>query len=229
MNSTITPMEPLLAVDWEKVSHVRVTLEKPTRSGGLRWRQGTSEAKKNLSYNAHDPDSGGPYWPGAPIMYPEDAPAIAGDPDRDSFIMPVEACFTAFGYFYAPKTVPRNGIVGFTQTEERNRVAAFWHWFKMPPGDGTMNPPMNRIAAPDVPHVAIRPLSKSMLPVKDEAGNEIVIRPFEFWKFDDAALYDALPAAKEHEVAQMLSGFTAEEIDAIRDLVRKGKPANGKA
>ena len=228
-------MQPIVAVDWEKVDFFKVTLERPFgKSGGLRWRQGTTTAKKNFSFNAHDPNAGPPFWPGAPIMWPEEGPAIAGDPDKDSFIMPAEAAFTAFGHFFAPLEVPRNGIVGFTQSDERSRVAAFWNWYKMPPGDGTMNPPMNRIGPPQIPHVALRPLSKNMLPIKDEGGNEVVIRPFEFWKFDDQALYDMniaisadVSGRDRDEVASLLSGFTSEEVDVLRELVKQ-KVANGK-
>ena len=41
----------------------------------------------------------------------------------------------------APLTEPRRGLPGFTQSQQRQNVAAFWHWYKMPPGDGTMMPP----------------------------------------------------------------------------------------
>ena len=224
---TIEPMKPLVAVDWEKVEMVRVTLEKPYgRAGGLRWRQGTTSAKKNLSYNAHDPESGGPHHPGVPIMWPEDAPAIANT-ETDSFLMPLQAAMTAFGHFYAPVTEPKNGVTGFTQGAERTRVAAMWAWYKMPPGDGTMNPPMHRIAAPAVPHVAIRPLNRNMIPMKDTDGAEIVIRPFEFWRFDDPTLYDVLPETEARMQQKDENAELRAEIAQLRKLVEakvNGKP-----
>ncbi len=245
MSLVITPMAPLIAVDWDKVGHIKVTLEQPFKGSGLRWRQGTTAAQRNLSFDSHKPVSAkNPvYWPGAPIMYPENEPAVAGDTERDSFIMSadmsaqmmarreegrmgpapnptMQAAFIAFGYFMAPLT-DEEGIVGFTQSTERTRVAMFWNWYKMPPGDGTMNPPMNRIAAPDIPRVALRPLTKNLQPYKIK-GEEVVIRPFEFWGFDDKAQYEPLPGqtAPVSDVAQMLSGFTAEEIEGLRALVK---------
>lgn len=248
MSVVIEPMEPLTKIDWDKVGHIKVTLEKPFKNGGLRWRQGTTSPQRNLNFNANDKKSGPVYWPGVPIMYPEAAPAVAGDPERDSFIMSadmsaqmmarreegrmgpapnptMQAAFIAFGYFMAPLT-DEDGIVGFTQSSERTRVAAFWNWFKMPPGDGTMNPPMNRIAAPDIPQVALRPLNKNLQPLKIK-GEEVVIRPFQFWKFDDATMYDAVSGQVPADVSSMLSGFTLEEIEGLRELV-KAKRANGK-
>lgn len=237
---TISPMEPLVGVDWSKVGHVKVTLEKPFKGSGLRWRQGTTSPQRNLNFNAMDKKSGPVYWPGVPIMYPEAAPAIAGDAERDSFIMSadisaqmmarreegrmgtapnpmLQAAFIAFGYFMAPLS-DEDGIVGFTQSTERSRVAAFWYWYKMPKGDGTMTPPMNRIGSPDIPQVALRPLNKNLQPVKVK-GEEVVIRPHQFWRFDDPSMYDEDPS-KTADVASMLSGFTAEEIEGLRALVK---------
>lgn len=225
--------KPILipGLDWSKVSHISVTLEQPYMGGGLRWRQGTTDAKKNLSYNAHDDTSGPPFWPGSPIMYPEDEPAVAGDPDRDSFIMPAEACFIAFGFPFAPQEVPRKGLIGFTVSIERERVALMWKYYKMPPGDGTMHPPMNRLGPPQVPHVALRPLDKRMKPIVVD-GEEVVWRPREFYDFDNMQNYDVAGAGHDfeddknrHEVAAMLQGFTQEEIEGLRELLkaRRGK------
>lgn len=225
----ITPMQPVHIIDWEKVDFVKITLEKPYKNGGLRWRSGTSNPKRNLGFNASDPTTGKPYHPGVPIMYPEDAPAIAGDAERESFLMPIQAANDNFGHFHAPLETAGNGIIGFTITEERTRVAARWHWFKMPPGDGTMHPPMNRIAAPDVPQVAIRPLTKTMQPMKIN-GEEVVIRPREFFDFDAPNQYeqwDGKAAGANADVAMALQGFTQDEIDVIRDIV-KARVANGK-
>ena len=228
----ITWQSPTTSVDWENVEFVRVTLETAHKDGGLRWRQGTSNAKRNTNYNAHDPSSGPPYWPGTPTMYPEDAPAIAGDPLRNSFIMPAQAAYTAFGYFYAPREVPRGGIDGFTIGAERTRVASFWSWYKMPSGDGTMHPPMNRIGPPDVPDVSITPLSKNMTPLKDEQGDPVSLRVREFWQLDEMSQYDvpnqaASPAATAG-LAKMLEGFTQDEVEGLRDLLR-AKAKNGQA
>lgn len=223
-------MQPLLGIDWDKVGFMKVTLEKPYKNGGLRWRCGTTDAKRNINYNANDQTSGLPYHPGVPIMYPDDAPAIAGDLTRDSFVMPLLAALDCFGYFYAPLEVPRGGLAGFTITEERSRVAARWHWFKMPPGDGTMMPPMNRLASPDIPAVALRPLTKTMQPLLVD-GAEVVIRPREFFDFDDPRQYeqwDGKAAGTNADVAQMLQGFTQDEIDALREIV-KARVASAKA
>lgn len=218
--------KPLLAVDWSKVSHVRVTLEAKYNNGGLRWRQGTTDAKKNLSYNAHDDSAGPPYWPGAPIMYPDEGPAVVGT-ESASFVMPASAAFTAFGHWFAPLEVPRAGLLGFTLRAERERVALFWGWYKMPKGDGTMHPPMNRIGAPNIPRVAITPLDRNFKPLALD-GEEVVIRPWEFFEFDNPQMYDEDPNAKaggNADVAAILSGFTGDEIDGLRELlkVKSGK------
>lgn len=223
---TIAPMTPLLAVDWEKVDMVRVTLEKPFgRAGGLRWRQGTTPSKKNLTYNAHSPEAGPPDWPGVPIMWPEDAPAIANT-EADSFLMPLQAAMTAFGHFYAPMTEPKNGITGFTQGNERTRIAAFWGWYKMPPGDGTMMPPMNRIAAPSMPEVAIRPLNRNLAPLKID-GEDVVIRPFQFWKFDDETLYDSAFGSEERQQSKDENAVLRAEVAELRALIQ-AKVTHGK-
>jgi hypothetical protein len=251
----ITPMQPLVAVDWEKVDVVRVTLEAPYKGGGLRFRLGTGAAKKNATFNAQDPTSGPPYWPGSPLMYPEDAPAIAGDPERDSFTMTASlsammqtrnaesigdptrtAAFIAFGFFMAPLEVAKNGLIGFTQTTERIRIAAFWNWFKMPPDSKERLPSLQasnpaKIGPPAIPRVAIRPLTKNFMPLLVD-GCEVVIRPFEFWKFDDPTMYhdwkpDELIAANA-DVNKMLEGFTSDEVEVLRGLV-KAKVQSGKA
>ena len=222
----IPQMQPVTCVDWESVTHVRVTLEKPYKGGGFRRRHGTAPSKRNLSFNAHDPDSGPPHWPGAPIMYPADAPAVAGDKARDSWVMPKQDAFTMFGHFYAPLEVKKNGLIGLTLSAERERVAMYWGWYKMPPGDGTMHPPMNRLGPPALPDVAIRPLDGSMLPISVD-GEEVVIRPRDFFDFDNPNNYDIMPA-KAGEVSG-LEGLTREELEGLRELVKakRGKPATG--
>ncbi len=212
--------KPFLAVDWSKVSYVRVTLES---GSNLRFRYGTTEAKKNMTYNAHDTSSGPPVWPGQPIMYPEDGPASKGD----SFTMPLEAAGQVFGHWWAPLEVPKGGLEGFTLQGERERIAMFWGWYKLPKGDGTMHPPMNRLGPPNIPHVAITPLDRNFKPIKLE-GEEVVIRPREFFDLDNPQMYDEDPNAnKNSDVAAMLQGFTADEIDGLRELlkVKSGKKA----
>jgi len=241
----IAPMEPLTLVDWDRVTHVKVTLEAPWRGGGLRWRQGTTEPRRNLSFNPHDPDDEGPWFPGVPIMYPDDAPAIFGDPERDSFFMPANinahlqgkkskeilpdvrqhAAFIAFGYFMAPRVEPKNGIVGWTQANERPRLAQFWHGYDLP---NVAADPRNtsRIGPPQMPKVALRPLNQAMMPIKYE-GEEIVIRPYSFWQFDDSQLYDPIPeghrvrgAAKDPGVPAFLNGLTQDEMEALREMLK---------
>jgi hypothetical protein len=246
----IKPMEPVLIVDWDKVTHVRVTLEEPWLGGGLRWRQGTTEPRQNASFNAHDPDNEGPWYPGVPIMYPEDAPAIAGDPERDSFIMPgninarvqsrkgeiipdvrQHAAFIAFGYFMAPLTEGKRGVIGFTQSNERPRLAQFWHGFELPNVRDDSRA-TNRIGPPHIPKVALRPLTQAMMPLKYE-GQEIVIRPYSFWKFDDPMLYDPIPeghmvrGVKKADAAEYISGLTQDEMEALREML-KAKVAGAK-
>lgn len=242
---TITSMEPVTVVDWDKVTHVKVTLEEPWRGGGLRWRQGTTEPRRNLSFNPHDPDDEGPWFPGVPIMYPDESPAIAGDPERDSFFMPANinahvqgkkskeilpdvrqhAAFIAFGYFMAPKSEPKNGVVGFTQGNERPRLAQFWHGYELP---NIATDPRNtsRIGPPAMPRVAIRPLTQAMLPMKYE-GEEIVIRPYSFWQFDDPLMYDPIPDGhkargfvKVPEATGFLAGLTQDEMEALREMLK---------
>src|SRR5271156_322409 len=203
---TIAPMQPLVAVDWDRVAFMRVTLEEPWKGGGLRWRQGTTEPRQNLSFDASSRGKSGPrFWPGAPIMYPEDAPAIAGDPERASFIMPANmnarvtsrrgemvpdvrqhSAFIAFGYFMAPLT-DDDGIVGWTQSNERPRVAAFWHGYEFPVTPDPTHYSLLRVGPPEMPKVSLRPLTTSMVPLKDAEGKEIVIYPHSFWNFDDPA------------------------------------------
>jgi hypothetical protein len=246
---TIEAMQPLVAVDWERVTHMRVTLEKPWKGGGLRWRQGTTEPRQNLSFDAHSRGKSGPrFWPGAPIMYPDDAPAIAGDPARDSFIMPANisarvtsrrgemvpdvrqhAAFIAFGYFMAPLT-DDDGIVGFTQSNERPRVASFWHGYEFPVMPDPTKYSLLRIGPPEMPHVALRPLTSSMLPIKVD-GEEVVIRPHMFWQFDDPTMFDPLPpeamrvadARAKAKAPAALEGLTADELEEIRAFVKARK------
>jgi hypothetical protein len=236
---------PVATVDWDEVDFIRCTLESPYGKGGLRFRLGTKDAKRNLSWEAGREEVTGPqYHPGAPIMFPEDKPAVPGD----SWLMAASisamtqgrngqpipdgarhAGFVAFGFFMAPLlATPR--IVGFTQSTERERIAAFWHQFKYPSNRATANEKkilMARIASPDVPDVSVRPLDRQMQPVKDAAGNEVVIRVREFWNFNDPSQYevleDAPPAlAPQSEIAKALEGLSVEDIRALVAIARKG-------
>jgi hypothetical protein len=247
---SFAPMQPIVAVDWEKIDHVRITLEKPFgKNGGLRWRQGTTDARKNLNYNAQDKKSGPPYWPGNPVMFPEDGPAIVGT-ESESFLMPASlstmlstrngetapdprahSAFVAFGFFMAPLT-DEDGLVGFTQTTERTRLAAFWNGYKRPPDSKERLPSlqaadMRMVGPPPIPHVALRPLTKNFTPLQID-GEEVVIRPFEFWRFDDASLYhgfDELPEIEE--TTRMIEGLTTDELDALRGLLKTRMKKNG--
>lgn len=183
-------------------------------------------------------------------MYPESAPAVAGDKARNTWLMPASISamttgrggqpipdgarhsgFSAFGFFMAPLEEDP-AIVGFTQSTERQRIAAFWHQFKFPSdksNKGRAQAQMNRIAAPDVPDVTIRPLSKNMTPIVVD-GVEVAIRVRDYWNFNDPSQYDieelpTLPASDE--VAQLLQGMTDKERSFLLDMVRKGA-AGGK-
>ncbi len=234
---------PIVSVNWEEVDFLHCTLDSPYKGGGLRFRLGTKDAKLNLDHDPKNHKTGPKHFPGAPIMYPDDAPAVAGDKARASWIMPasvssmvigrsgqpvpnaaVHSGFVAFGYFMAP-LVEEAGIVGFTMGTERQRLAAFWGQFKFPEGDGKRIY-MNRVAAPDVPDVTIRPLSKQMQPLKNPDGSEITIRVRDFWNFNDPTQYatdvtlPSLPASDE--VAELLKGMTDKEREFLLNMVRKG-------
>jgi hypothetical protein len=208
-------MEPM-SCDWELVGSVRVKVER----GSLRFRFGTTDARKNLNFNAHDKKSGPPWWPGKPIFWPADYTAQAGDPERETFIMPLQIAFDCFGWWNAP--LEEDGLTGFTLTQERARVAAFWGGYRMPKGDGTMHPPMNRLGPPiHMPHVAITLLDRQMRPLKDENGQEYVIRPREFYDFDNMSQYDEDPNATPAAQASLIEGLTSDELGFLRDLVKE--------
>lgn len=237
----IEKMQPLTAVDWEKVEFFQCTLEKPYQGGPLRFRLGTADPKENLNHDPRNKRSGPKFFPGKPLMWPEDEPAVAGDPARDNWIMPASITATirtrgaevvgdpvrqvgyqAFGYFMAPLT-DEDGLSGFTQSAERVRVASFWNWFKMPPGDGTLRPPMNRVGPPAVPAVAIKLMDRNMKPIKVE-GSEVIIRPREFYNFDDMSQYDThLDTSPKDDLVTALRGFSTEEIEGLRALLKGGK------
>ena len=215
-------MQPL-NVDWERVGSVRVKIEK----GSLRFRFGTTEAKKNLNFVAGDKRTGPPYIPGKPIFWPADYAAQAGDPEKETFIMPLERAMDCFGFWHAP--LEEEELVGFTLSRERARIAQFWGGFKMPKGDGTMNPPMNLIGPPvHMPHVAITLLDRQMRPLKDEDGNEIVIRPREFFEFDNMAQYDAEPETSHSAAAAFVAGLSQDELDELRDMLKARRTRNVK-
>jgi hypothetical protein len=247
--STLYTLGPVASVDWDEVDFVHCTLEAPWLGGGLRFRLGTKDAKRNLDYNPNDRKNRNPYFPGTPIMYPEAAPAVAGTPSA-SWIMPASRSsmtvgrngqpipngaahsgFVAFGYFMAP-VEEEDGLVGFTLGHERTRVAQFWAGYKFPSdkeNKGRTGAQMNRIAAPDVPDVTVRPLSKQMQPITVD-GVEVAIRVREFWNFNDPAQYDTpelpqLPAS--NGVADLLQGLTAEELKHLVAIARRGA-ASGK-
>lgn len=235
---------PIAGIDWEDVDFIHCTLESPYKGGGLRFRLGTKDAKRNLDFDPNNRKSGPPYWPGAPIMYPENEPAVAGK--MATWLMPasisamsvgrngapvpngaLHAGFSAFGFFMAPLN-EEDGLVGFTQSAERSRVAAFWAGFKFPSdreNKGRPQPQMSRIAAPDVPDVTVRPLSKSMTPLTDPSGREITIRIRDYWDFNRPDQYDAaeLPQLPEpDEVTNLLQGMTEKEREYLLAMVRKG-------
>lgn len=238
--STITKIPPLTPIDldWGKVRMFRVKLEEPfgaSKDGSLRFRLGTTEAKQNLSYNAQDKKTGSPFIPGRPMFYPDENPCKVGE----SFLMPADmsamsmyrrlegriqpgpdsrahAGFTAFGFFFAPLEED-NDTPGFTIGSERSRVCAFWNYYRMVKGDGTLHPPMTRIGPPNMPKVSITLLDRNMSEIEG-----IVIRPFEFWAFDDTAQYDDDPHGKD-DVATILAGLTKDELDTLRELARTAK------
>ncbi len=242
---------PIATVTWEDVDFVHCTLESPFLGGGLRFRLGTKDAKRNLDYNPNDRKNRNPYYPGTPIMYPEAAPAIAGT-ESASWIMPASMSamtvgrggqpipngaqhsgFVAFGYFMAP-TEEEDGLAGFTLSTERARVAAFWSGFKFPSdreNKGRNGAQMNRIGAPDVPDVSIRPLNKSMQPVKVN-GEEVVIRVREYWNFNDPSQYDVpeqLPSLpSQNGMADLLQGLTPDELKHLVAIARRGAASGQK-
>ena len=129
------------------------------------------------------------------------------------------AAFQAFGFFMAPLE-ETDGLVGYTFSKERERIALFWGWYKMPPGDGTQHPPMNRLGPPEVPHVALRPLNANGNPLKID-GEEVVIRPRDFYDFDNMNNYDTgytvpTPVATG-------DNRVAEAIELLTKLVASGK------
>jgi hypothetical protein len=214
-------LEPLV-LDWERVGSVRVKVEK----GTLRFRFGTTAAKKNLNFVAGDKRSGPPWFPGKPEFWPADYTAQAGDPDKESFIMPLERAMDCFGFWYAP--LEEEDLVGFSLSKERTRIAQFWGGYKMPKGDGTMHPPMNLIGPPrHMPYVAITLLDRQMRPLKDEEGREIVIRPREFFNFDDMSQYEEDPAAVASQVS-FLEGLSRDELEALRELVKERQSRRAK-
>lgn len=212
-------------MDRSEVTTVKVVLEKPwvygRPKGTLRIRLGTTAATKNLNYDARKPSLGPPYWPGKPILFPGDEPAVAGDAQRDSFVMPIEDAKQAFGDWDAPIDEAPDGIPGHTRNAERERVAAFWYGYKICDGDGTMHPPMWRIGAPAVPHVAIYLLDSRNRTMKED-GKEIVIRPWDLFNFD--AFLDTLPASEE-QINTVLGELDADELADLKELLkeRRGK------
>lgn len=232
-------------IDWEAVDFIHCTLESPYKGGGLRFRLGSKDARKNMDFVAGQRKTGDPYIPGTPVMYPEAVPAIAGDPQRNTWIMPASvtamamtrkgetvpdgsrhAGFVAFGFFYAP-LVEDPSIVGFTQNTERGRVATFWNGFKFASdrsNKGKSHPEMSHIGPPDVPDVTVRPLSRTMQPLLYPDGSEIAIRVREYWNFNDPSQYATeelpqLPA--QDDVAKLLRGLTEKEQEVLIQLVRR--------
>lgn len=200
---------------------VKVVLEKPwiygkKPQGSLQIRFGTSNATKNLNYDARVPSKGPVYWPGKPIMYPEDGPAVAGDPERNSFIMPLLAAKQVFGDWDAPEEDTPQGIPGHTRSVERERVAQVWFGYKIKDGDGTMHPPIVRIGLPAVPFVAIYPLDSRNRTMKVD-GKEVVIRPWDV--FDFGAALDALPAETE-TINSAVGELNGEEVLLLKAILK---------
>ncbi len=240
MHTAIIPKTPINFVDWEKVEHFEVTLNKPwprSKDGALQFRLGTTDARRNLNFNAHDRRSGPVYYPGKPVFWPDDAPCKVGE----SFTMPAsstatillrsgvaapdpvrQAGFMAFGFFNAPVT-DDDGVTGYTIGSERTRIASFWGWFKMPTkGDGTLNPPMVMKGPPEVPHVTIKLLDRNLRPVLvDGAPVEIDVR--DFWDFDNPGYYDLDPVTESDQATAFVQGLTHDEIEKLRVFL-KAKP-----
>lgn len=200
---------------------VKVVLEKAwvygKPKGTLQIRYGTSPATKNLNYDARVPSKGPVYWPGKPIYYPADEPAVAGDPERNSFIMPLLAAKQVFGDWDAPEEDDPLGIPGHTRAAERERVAQVWFGYKICDGDGTMHPPVIRIGLPAVPFVAIYPLDSRNRPVKGDDGKQVVIRPWDLYDF--GASLDALPAEPE-TINSAVGELNAEEIVLLKAILK---------
>lgn len=232
------PLKPITNVDWMRVEYVRVKLLKPHgKGGGLRFRVGTQPPIRNADF---DPKKRGslPFFPGVPIMYPEDRPVIAGT-ENDSFVMPASmsksiwaktdqgratlpdpdhhAAFTAFGFFMAP--LEEVDLPGFTIRQERERIAQFWGGYRYPKGNGDMVPTMTRIGPPEIPHVELTLLDRNQRPIK-VGGQEAKIYPREFFMFDDPSFYGAEDKDRELSGALGIEGLTREELDVVRELVR---------
>lgn len=208
---------------YPEVKFVRVTLEKPwvygrNPKGSLRVRLGSTDAVKNPDYNPKDQVRFPRYLPGHPIWYPADGPAIAGDEDRDSWIMESTAARDAFGDWNAPEEEDLKGIPGHTIGSERERVARLWFGWKICNGDGTMHPPMYRIGVPAVPIVSIHFLDGRNRPMKDEKNQPIVIRPWDMYHFE--SFLDALPEEEKTGDA-ILSSLTTDEVEFVRMLVKE--------
>lgn len=199
---------------------VKVVLEKPwvygKPKGTLQIRYGTSPATKNLNYDARRPAAGPVYWPGKPIMYPSDEPAVAGDPEKNSFIMPLLAAKQVFGDWDAPLEEALDGIPGHTLAAERERVSQVWYGYKICDGDGTMHPPVIRIGLPAVPFVAIYPLDSRNRAMKLD-GKEIVIRPWEL--FDFGVALDSLPA-DESTINSAVGELTSDEVLLLKAVLK---------
>lgn len=199
---------------------VKVVLEKPwvygKPKGSLQVRFGTSPATKNLNYDARRPSSGPVYWPGKPIFYPADGPAVAGDAERESWIMPLLAAKQVFGDWDAPLEEAQDGIPGHTLATERERVAQVWFGYKICNGDGTMHPPVVRIGLPAVPFVAIYPLDSRNRVLK-EGGKEVCIRPWDI--FDFGVSLDALPDEPE-TINSAIGELSSEEVTLLKALLK---------
>lgn len=216
-------------MDRSEVTSVKVVLEKPwlygKPKGTLQIRLGTSKATKNLNFDARRPSMGPPYWPGKPVLFPSDEPAVAGDAQRNSFVMPIEDAKQAFGDWDAPIDEAPDGIPGHTRTAERERVAAFWFGYKLCDGDGSMHPPMYRIGVPAVPQVAIYLLDSRGRTLKED-GKEVVIRPWEL--FDFAAVLDAVPI-DEQSVNSLIGELSADEVNELKEILKERARGKEKA
>jgi hypothetical protein len=186
----------------ERVTQVKVTLEKPHRGGALLLRRGTDPARRNPDWNPGNPNSGPQYIAGDPIVY---GPLIAGDPVKDSCIMPLDAAKDLFGDWDAPEVERPGARLGYVKWIEKERLARSWGGYKRVKANGTMTPDLTPVGPPEVPYVAIRPV--------DARGNvdesAPAVYPRSHFGFDDAT----------YELSA--EGQEANELDAMRAQIAK--------
>lgn len=205
--------------------YVRVTLETPFKGGGYRMRVGSNPAVRNPSWDANNPQAGPQFIPGGPAFYPTDGSfLIADDPARNSVQVPAWVAKVEFGDWEAPAVEARGQIAKHTRGNERERLIHRWNLYRRPKSNGSFNPDLKPLGLNPYPHVAIRPLSARGFPEKDEQGNEIVIRPFKFFGFEDehfeaepievAEMEDlrAIVLRQQRQLEQLMAGNKREKV-----------------